>query len=227
MNLLVLGRGKTGRVVAEFANRRGHSVQVIGEEENRNASALTAPMLTQFDVVIDFTTPEAVVQNLRACLATGSRVVVGTTGWYDRLEEMRAICARRNAGLVWGANYSVGMQVVYRLAQELARLAGGFEIEISETHHVDKKDAPSGTALTLRRMIEEARPGVKVPINSERTGDLAGVHAVRARLGDDLIEIRHDALSRRSFAEGAVRAAEWLRGKTGFYEFREIFPQLE
>lgn len=226
MNLLVLGRGKTGRVVAEFANLRGHSVQVIGEEENRNASALTAPMLTRFDVVIDFTTPEAVLQNLRACLATGSRVVVGTTGWYGHLEEMRAICVRRNAGLVWGANYSVGMQVVYRLAQDLARLASGFKIEIAEIHHVDKRDAPSGTALTLQRVIEEARPGIKVPIASERIGDSAGTHSVRARLGDDLIEIRHDALSRRSFAHGAVCAAEWLRGKTGFYEFREIFPQL-
>jgi 4-hydroxy-tetrahydrodipicolinate reductase len=100
MIFLVLGRGKTGRVVADIASERGHSVRVIGEEENANASALTAPMLAQFDVVIDFTTPEAVIHNMRACLANGARMVVGTTGWYDRLSEIRAICERRNGALL-------------------------------------------------------------------------------------------------------------------------------
>ena len=95
MIFLVLGRGKTGQVVADVASQRGHSVRVIGEEENRNASALTAPMLAQFDAVIDFTTPEAVIPNMRACFANGARVVVGTTGWYDKLPEMQVICERR------------------------------------------------------------------------------------------------------------------------------------
>ena len=116
MIFLVLGRGKTGQVVADVAAQRGHSVRVIGEEENGNASALTAPMLAQFDAVIDFTTPQAVIPNMRACFANGARVVVGTTGWYDKLDEMRAICERRNGALLYGANFSVGVQVMYQLA---------------------------------------------------------------------------------------------------------------
>lgn len=226
MIFLVLGRGKTGQVVADVASHRGHSVRVIGEEENRNASALTAPMLAQFDAVLDFTTPQAVIPNMRACFANGARVVVGTTGWYDKLDEMRAICERRNAALLYGANFSVGVQVMYRLAKDLVPLVRGFELSISETHHEGKIDAPSGTALALKQVLLEVDPALKVEIVSHREGQAVGTHTVTARLGDDVIEISHEALSRRSFAEGAVRAAEWLCGKTGCYDFSEIYPQL-
>ncbi len=226
MIFLVLGRGKTGQVVADVASQRGHSVRVIGEEENRNASALTAPMLAQFDAVLDFTTPQAVIPNMRACFANGARVVVGTTGWYDKLDEMRAMCERRNAALLYGANFSVGVQVMYRLAKDLVPLVRGFELSISETHHEGKLDAPSGTALALKQALLEVDPALKVEIVSHREGQAVGTHTVAARLGDDVIEIRHEALSRRSFAEGAVRAAEWLCGKTGCYDFSEIYPQL-
>jgi 4-hydroxy-tetrahydrodipicolinate reductase len=226
MIFLVLGRGKTGQMVADVASQRGHSVRVIGEEENTNASALTAPMLAQFDAVIDFTTPQAAVSNMRACLANGARVVVGTTGWYDKLAEMRAICERRNAALLYGANFSVGVQAMYRLVRELVPLVRGYQITIDETHHASKKDAPSGTALALKQALLEADPALKIEIVSHREGEVVGTHTVSARLGDDLIQIRHEAFSRRSFAEGAIRAAEWLYGKTGCYDFREIYPQL-
>jgi 4-hydroxy-tetrahydrodipicolinate reductase len=226
MIFLVLGRGKTGQVVADVASQRGHSVRVIGEEENANASALTAPMLAQFDVVIDFTTPQAVIPNMRACLANGASVVVGTTGWYDKLNEMRAICERRNAALVYGANFSIGVQVLYRLARDLVPLVHGYEISISETHHEGKKDAPSGTALALKQTLLEVDSALKVDIVSHREGEAVGIHTITARQNDDVIQIRHEALSRRSFAEGAVRAAEWLCGKKGCYDFREIYPRL-
>jgi 4-hydroxy-tetrahydrodipicolinate reductase len=226
MIFLVLGRGKTGSVVADVAAQRGHSVRVIGEEENPNASALTGPMLAQFDTVIDFTTPQAVIPNMRACLANGARVVVGTTGWYDKLGEIRAICERRNGGLLYGASFSVGVQVMYRLVQQLLPMVPGFEIGISETHHESKKDKPSGTALTLRRALLEVDPALNVEIVSHRQGEAVGIHTVTARLGDDVIQIRHESLSRRSFAEGAVQAAEWLCGKTGCFDFRDIYPQL-
>jgi 4-hydroxy-tetrahydrodipicolinate reductase len=226
MIFLVLGRGKTGQVVADVASQRGHSVRVIGEEENPNASALTAPMLAQFDAIIDFTTPQAVIPNMRACFANGARVVVGTTGWYDRLDEMRAICERRNAALLYGANFSVGIQVMYRLAKYLVPLVRGFELSISETHHQGKIDAPSGTALALKQALLQVDPALKVEIVSHRQGEAVGTHTLSAKLGDDVIELRHEALSRRSFAEGAVRAAEWLCGKTGCYDFSEIYPQL-
>jgi 4-hydroxy-tetrahydrodipicolinate reductase len=226
MIFLVLGRGKTGKVVADVASQRGHSVRVIGEEENANASALTAPMLAQFDAVIDFTTPQAVIPNMRACFANRARVVVGTTGWYDRLDEMRAICERRNAALLYGANFSVGVQVMYRLARQLVPLVHGYEISISETHHESKKDAPSGTALALKQALLEVDSTLKIQIVSHREGEAVGTHTITARLGDDVVELRHEAISRRSFAEGAVRAAEWLCGKTGCYDFKEIYPQL-
>jgi 4-hydroxy-tetrahydrodipicolinate reductase len=226
MLLLVLGRGRTGSLVSDVARDRGHSVRVIGEEENKDASALTAPMLAQFDAVIDFTTPEAVIYNLRACLSNGARVVVGTTGWYEKLDEMRAICERRNAGLVYGANFSIGVQIVYRLAAELAQLAQGFNIEVSETHHAGKKDAPSGTALVLKNVLETTNPALHVEVHSHRKGDSIGTHTITASSAGEVIEIKHEAFSRRSFAEGAVRAAEWLAGRAGCYEFSEIYLQL-
>jgi 4-hydroxy-tetrahydrodipicolinate reductase len=226
MIFLVLGRGKTGSVVANVASERGHSVRVIGEEENADASALTGPMLAQFDVVIDFTTPQAVIANMRACLANGARVVVGTTGWYEKLSEVRVICERRNGGLLYGANFSVGMQAMYRLAAALVPAVPGFEISISEIHHVGKKDVHSGTALALRQALLDADPSLVIEIVSDRQGDAVGTHVITARLGDDVIDIRHESLSRRSFAEGAVRAAEWLAGRTGCYDFKEIYPQL-
>jgi 4-hydroxy-tetrahydrodipicolinate reductase len=227
MIFLVLGRGKTGRVVADVASQRGHSVRVIGEEENTNASALTAPMLAQFDAVIDFTTPQAVIANIRACLANGARVVVGTTGWYDKLDELRAICERRNGALLYGANFSVGIQVMYRLARQLVPLVHGYEISISETHHQGKTDAPSGTALALKQALLEVDPALKVEIVSHREGEAVGTHTITAKLGDDVIQVGHEALSRRVFAEGAIRAAEWLCGKRGCYDFQQIYPQLQ
>jgi 4-hydroxy-tetrahydrodipicolinate reductase len=221
---LVLGRGKTGSVVADVAHEHGHSVRVIGEEENRNAAALTPPMLTHFDAVIDFTTPEAVIPNLKACLAAGARVVVGTTGWYDKLDDMRALADKRNAGLLYGTNFSIGVQVLLRLTHELAMTAKGYRFSIRETHHATKLDKPSGTALSIRQALLSADPSIQVEIDSFREGDAAGLHVIEARSDNDLLEIRHEAFSRRGFAEGAVRAAEWLAGRTGCYEFSSVFP---
>jgi 4-hydroxy-tetrahydrodipicolinate reductase len=223
---LVLGRGKTGSVVADVAHEHGHSVRVIGEEENRNASALTPPMLTHFDVVIDFTTPDAVIPNLRACLSAGARVVVGTTGWYGRLEEMRTLAEKRNAALLYGTNFSIGVQALLRLTRELALTAKGYQFSIRETHHATKLDKPSGTALSMQQALLDGNPSIQVEITSVREGDHAGMHVVEARSENDLIEVRHESFSRRGFAEGAIQAAEWLAGRTGCYEFSKIFPQV-
>ena len=226
MLFLVLGRGKTGSIVAEVAKERGHGVRVLGEEENGNASALTAPFLAGFDVVIDFTTPEAVVSNLRACLANGARVVVGTTGWYAHLNDMRELARRKGAGFLYGTNFSVGVQAMLRVARELALAAPDYRFHITETHHISKKDAPSGTALSIKQVLESANPALKVDITSKREGDASGIHTIEARSQNDLIELKHEAFSRRGFAEGAVRAAEWLAGKTGVWEFSEIAGKL-
>ena len=226
MLFLVLGRGKTGSLVAEVAHQRGHGVRVVGEEENRNAAALTGPFLAGFDAVIDFTTPEAVIGNMRACLANGAHMVVGTTGWYDRLADMRALAERRGAGFLYGTNFSVGVQAFFRLARELAKIAPDAQFSITETHHTDKKDAPSGTAVSLRQVLQGVYPDRNIEIVSKREGDSVGVHVFEARTQSDVLELKHEALSRRGFALGAVRAAEWIAGKTGVWEFNSIADQL-
>lgn len=225
MLVLVLGKGKTGSLVAEVARERGHGVRALDITENQQASALTAPNLAGVDVVIDFTTPDAAVENIRAVLALGCRIVVGTTGWYAHLPELKAIAERRNGGLLYGTNFSIGVQKLFRLTAELARIEG-YKFAISETHHTSKLDAPSGTAITLKQIIHSIQPGIDVPIESHRVGDANGEHIVTAKSEYDELVLRHDAHSRRGFAVGAVRAAEWLNGKSGVWEFREIFDQL-
>jgi 4-hydroxy-tetrahydrodipicolinate reductase len=225
MLFLVLGKGKTGSLVAEVARERGHGVRALDINENQHASALTAPNLAGVEVVIDFTAPEAAVENMRAVLALGCRIVVGTTGWYAQLNEMKALAHRRGGGLLYGTNFSIGVQKLFRLTAELAQL-DGYQFAVSETHHTSKLDAPSGTALTLKEIIQSVRPGIEVPITSHRVGDANGEHIVTASSEHDMLELRHDAHSRRGFALGAVRGAEWLADKSGTWEFREIFDQL-
>jgi 4-hydroxy-tetrahydrodipicolinate reductase len=225
MLILVLGKGKTGSLVAEVARERGHGVRALDINENQRASALTGPSLAGVDVIVDFTAPEAAVENMRAVLSLGGRIVVGTTGWYDKLEDMKALAAKRGGGLLYGTNFSIGVQKLFRLTAELARLEG-YEFSITETHHITKLDAPSGTAVTLKQIVQAAQPGVEIPVTSHRIGDAKGEHTVTAKSDVDVLEIRHDAFSRRGFALGAVRAAEWLNGKSGAWEFREIFDQL-
>ncbi|MGA2809503.1 MAG: dihydrodipicolinate reductase C-terminal domain-containing protein [Terracidiphilus sp.] len=225
MVFLVLGKGKTGSLVAEVARERGHGVRALDITENEHASALTAPNLAGVDVVIDFTAPEAALENMRAVLSLGCRIVVGTTGWYAHLEEMKTLAERRNGGLLYGTNFSMGVQKLFRLTNELARL-DGYTFSVDETHHTSKLDAPSGTAITLKDIIQAARPGAPVEITSHRVGDAKGEHIVTASSETDTLEIRHDAHSRRGFAQGAVRGAEWLAGKSGVWEFRDIFDQL-
>jgi 4-hydroxy-tetrahydrodipicolinate reductase len=224
MLLLVLGKGKTGSIVAQVARERGHSVRVM-DRENSGGSALTAPLLAQVDVVIDFTNAEAAVENMRSCLALGARIVVGTTGWYDRLNEMKALAIRREGGLVFGTNFSLSVQEMFKMTGELARLKG-YAFDIEETHHTSKLDAPSGTALTLKEILVAGQPDAKVEITSKREGDARGLHVVTARSANDVITLRHEAFDRRGFAEGAVLAAEWLSGKSGVWDFREIFEKI-
>lgn len=227
MLFLVLGKGKTGSLVAEIARERGHGIRALDIQENQNASALTAPTLAGVDAVIDFTSPEAAVENMRAVLALGGRIVVGTTGWYQHIPAMRELAVRRGGSLLYGSNFSIGVQKLFRLTAELAKL-DGYTFSITETHHVTKLDAPSGTAVTLKEIIQSAHPGTDVEVTSHRVGDAKGEHVVIARNDIDELELRHNAASRRGFALGAVRAAEWLASQkqSGAWDFREIFEQL-
>jgi 4-hydroxy-tetrahydrodipicolinate reductase len=229
MRILVLGQGKTGKVVAEVAAQRGHSVSGLDMLENAGATALTPPFVAGFDVAIDFTTPEAAVQNIRAVLATGGKIVVGTTGWYDNLADVRGLAERKGAGLLYGTNYSIGVQVMLKLAEQMgASLArAGYRFSVVETHHVTKLDKPSGTAISIAEMVERgAGKKIAVPIESVREGDAKGTHVLEAVSEADRVVLTHEAFSRRGFAEGAVRAAEWLAGRTGCYDFRDVWEKL-
>ena len=176
MRILVLGQGKTGKLVAEVAAERGHSVHVLDAKENTDASALTPPFVAGFDVVIDFTTPEAVVQNMRACLATGAKMVVGTTGWYDSWPTCAELAERKQAGLLYGTNFSVGVQVMLQLAAKMGESLkdAGYKFSIEETHHVTKLDSPSGTAITLAEMVKRATGVEDVPIECASRGRCDG-----------------------------------------------------
>jgi 4-hydroxy-tetrahydrodipicolinate reductase len=225
MLLLVLGKGKTGGLVAQVARERGHSVRVLDFRENSGASALTAPTLAHVDVVVDFTNPEAAVENMRACLALGARIVVGTTGWYSRLDEMKAVATKRGGALLYSSNFSLSVQELFKMTADLARLKG-YSFHIEETHHTTKLDAPSGTALTLKQILLAGQPEAQVDVAYKREGDASGEHVVTAQGEYDLIAVRHEAFNRRGFAEGAVRAAEWLQGKSGAWDFQEVFEQV-
>ena len=234
MRILILGAGKTGRLIAEVASERSHTVRVLASSENSNASALTPTFLKDFDVAIDFTTPTAVVANMRACLPNGVRMVIGTTGWYGHLPELRAIAQQHNTALLYGTNFSIGMQMMLKLAKEMTSTLkdAGYTFTISETHHVSKLDAPSGTALTLRDAVlatighQERGLHDEIPITANRTGAVEGVHSLIATGTCDRLILTHESKSRRPFAEGAVRAAEWLSTHTGVHDFHEVFTQL-
>ncbi|MGA7293595.1 MAG: 4-hydroxy-tetrahydrodipicolinate reductase [Terriglobales bacterium] len=230
MHLLILGRGKTGTLVAEVARSRRHHVHILSAAENAGACALTPDALSAIDVVIDFTTPAAAVPNAEACIQARKNVVVGTTGWYADLPRLRDLVLYGKTGFLYGSNFSIGMNMFFEIASGAgAALKYGYSGQIFERHHEQKKDAPSGTALTIQKIVHEAggQPeGGEIEIVSFREGDAVGMHELVFNSPSDRIYLCHDAKSRQGFAEGAVRAAEWLAGKTGFFEFRNVWREL-
>jgi 4-hydroxy-tetrahydrodipicolinate reductase len=226
MKLLVLGCGKTGSLVAEVARQRGHEVQSLASQENADGRGLTLELLRRIDAVIDFTTPHAVVPNIIRCAEAGVPIVVGTTGWYQHLEKVRQLIGERKGAFLYGSNFSVGMNFFFKAMRAIAPiLKQAYRANIVERHHVHKKDKPSGTAVTLQKILE-SESGAQIEIASVREGDTVGMHMVMLDSANDTILLTHDAKSRMGFAEGAVRAAEWIKGKTGFWEFPEIVGDL-
>ena len=226
MNLLLLGHGKTGSLVSEVASHRHHHVRVLRSAENPRGTALVADNLRNVDVVIDFTTPSSVMENIAACARAGKDLVVGTTGWHDRMTEVRDLVSSSGIGMVFAANFSVGINLFFDIARAAsAALKQQYFGQIFERHHVHKKDAPSGTAVALQRVIKDSC-GQDLEIVSFREGDVVGMHEIVLDSLCDSIYLCHDAKSRRGFAEGAVRAAEWIPGKKGLYDFRDVWREL-
>jgi len=227
MKFILTGAGKTGALVAEIATMRGHTVEIIEVNENRNGVALTKSRLAGVDAVIDFTTPDAVMANIDATIRAGVNLVVGTTGWYAEMPHVRNQVERSNTGFIWASNFSIGVNLFFAIVREGAKaLKYGYEARITETHHIHKLDAPSGTAVSLAKTLETFG-GKKAPIASIREGEVVGTHSIQLNSAADAITLTHEAHNRRGFAEGAVRAAEWVKGKRGFYEFQEVFSELK
>ncbi len=222
----MLGRGKTGSLVAEVARSRRHHVRVLSAAENAGASALTPDALAAIDAVIDFTTPAAVVANAEACILAKKNLVVGTTGWYDQLPRLHEMVLSAKTGFLYGSNFSIGVNLFFEIvATAGAALKYDYSGQIFERHHAQKKDAPSGTAITIQKIVYESG-GQEIEIVSFREGDAVGMHEVVFNSSGDRIYLCHDAKSRQGYAEGAVRAAEWLAAKTGFFEFRNVWREL-
>ena len=238
-----------GREIETILRERGHEVALIIDMDN--AAELDAAHLRGIDVALEFTTPATAYGNIRTCIECGTAVVSGTTGWTDRLAELQALCRERGGALFYASNYCLGVNLMFRLNRQLAEMmnrVGGYEVRIEEVHHTQKKDAPSGTAITLAEGIidrldtkqgwvnyapgiehaanrverSEDTPADSVEIRSVREGAVPGIHTVSYESEDDLLEIRHTIKNRRTLAAGAVVAAEFLCGKRGVFGMDDL-----
>ncbi len=222
MKIALLGYGKMGQMVEAAATRRGVEVACVIDP-----LVGTRGRFEDADVCVDFSEPAAVVGNVEMVAAAGLAMVVGTTGWYDRIEEVRRVVDEKQIGFVYGSNFSVGVNLMFKIARYSARLFSRFashEPFIAEAHHQFKKDAPSGTAIFLKREVE-AEYGRDVPTASLRAGFIPGTHTIGFDSEADTLALTHTARSRAGFADGAVIAAEWIKGRRGFYEFSEIIDE--
>lgn len=246
LNLALVGYGKMGRALREAARTRGHNVVACIDPSASGAggSELEGRLLDPADVVLEFTTPGAAPGNLRVLLAAGRKVVCGTTGWSEKLPEIQALAADGGGALLWGPNFSVGVQILFRIvarAAEWFARGGGFEPYLVEEHHRMKKDAPSGSAQRLGDILLQATPGKTrlapapareaipddtIPVAWIRAGEIPGTHLVGWDGPGETVEIVHRARDRGVFAHGALLAAEWLAGKQGFYSIDEWVAEL-
>lgn len=235
LKIALYGYGKMGKAIEEAALAHGH--QVVLRVDQHNAG--TPP--GEADVAIEFSKPTTTLANMRLCMEHHVPVVVGTTGWYDRMNDVRTMVAQLSGALLWASNFSIGVNLFFKLNEQLARLMKGhanYAASVEETHHVHKLDAPSGTAITLAKDLlacnnrytgwalqtmhdQVAGPG-QLPITSHRIDEVPGTHAVQWRSEEDRITITHEAFGRQGFATGAVVAAEWLKGRTGLFTLDDV-----
>jgi 4-hydroxy-tetrahydrodipicolinate reductase len=235
MKIALIGYGKMGHAIEEIAVARGH--EVVLKVNIENVEDNTVDNIRKADAAIEFTGPHSAYDNIIRCLDAGVPVVSGSTGWLDKLEAVRQYCRRQQGGFLYASNFSVGVNIFFEVNRRLAALMTShpeYEVRITEIHHTEKKDAPSGTAISLAEQILEKIPRKKEWVNhlsdnldeleilSQRTDPAPGTHRVEYRSGIDTIEITHTAHNRRGFAMGAVLAAEYLRGKKGIFQMSDV-----
>ena len=223
--IAVIGDGKMGQAIRQLALEKGWKVTaVVGERESRKGAGINASSLGDPEVAVEFTQPEAAVANVTATLKARIPIVVGTTGWYDSLADVTRIAKETDTPLLWSPNFSLGVNAMIELARHAGTLMRGlddFDAHIVETHHSRKKDAPSGTALAIGKAASDAleRP---IPITSVRMGSVPGTHELVLDGLFEQLSITHVARDRRVFAEGALKAADWLVGKKGVFTMRDV-----
>ena len=241
MNIALIGYGKMGREIERIAKDRGvHVTATFDIADNQDGAGLTKDALKGVDVCIDFSSPESVVDNIRSVAASGKNIVVGTTGWHDKLDEVKGIVKSTKIGLLHSSNFSLGVNIFLQIVMDASRLFDKYniyDVAVHEVHHTAKLDAPSGTALSIgaavlkefRRKSEifsEASHGKINPhqlhVSSTRLGSTVGKHTVTFDSEADTIELVHSAKNRAGFALGAVVAAEWLKGKKGIFTMRDM-----
>ncbi|MGN0007888.1 MAG: 4-hydroxy-tetrahydrodipicolinate reductase [Alistipes sp.] len=236
MKVAIIGYGKMGHEIERVLLSRGHSVNLIIDQNN--AADLCADRLRDVDVAIEFTTPSTAYDNIRTCIEAGTAIVSGTTGWTQRLPELQALCRAKGGAMIYSSNYSLGVNIAFAINRRLAELMNRFadyDVSIEEVHHIHKKDAPSGTAITLADDIVarlDRKDGwvngptdddAKIEIASVREGEVAGIHTVTYDSADDTLSLRHSLKSRRALATGAVIAAEFVCGRSGVFTMEDLF----
>jgi 4-hydroxy-tetrahydrodipicolinate reductase len=245
MKIALLGYGKMGKMIESIAIDRGHEIVLIIDQNN--ADELTTEQLKKADVAIEFSTPDAVLNNISACINANTPIIVGTTGWYGHLQEVKNNCLEADAAVMYGSNFSVGVNIFFQISQQAAKMmnkfADQYDVALEEIHHIHKLDSPSGTAITIAEDIiqefETKKEWVDVNpteaidvtllkpehliITSYREGEVPGTHSVIYDSDVDRIELKHEAHGRQGFALGAVIAAEWLANKKGFYSVKDMY----
>jgi 4-hydroxy-tetrahydrodipicolinate reductase len=229
MKIALIGYGAMGKLIHALAENKNHEIAVIIDESDADLSAEElAGKLEGVNAAIDFSVAEAVERNIRACLAANVPLVEGTTGWNAQKEAIKDLVESSNGAFVFGANFSVGVNLFYRIADFAAALFAKFpdyETFIEERHHSRKRDAPSGTALKLRDIVAE-HIKKDFSVSATRAGNIPGTHTVGFDGAADTVELTHPARSREGFAAGALLAAEWIAGKKGFYEFTDVMDGI-
>lgn len=233
--MALIGYGKMGKAIEAIAVERGH--EIVLKITHENAGIMTADNLRLADVAIEFTGPESAVNNIKNCLQAGVPVVCGSTGWLQNWEAVRQYALEKNGTLLYASNFSIGVNLFFDLNRHLAKLMAGYkeyDVKMEEIHHTQKKDAPSGTAITLAEQIlesftsktnwvnKEAQQNNELEIISSRTDPAPGTHKVKYTSAIDDIEIIHTAHSRKGFATGAVAAAEFIKNKKGIFTMQNV-----
>jgi len=228
MKIALIGYGAMGKLIERLAVEKGHEIAVVVDDADAGLTAAElAEKLRGVDAAIDFTVADAARRNVEACVTAGVPLVEGTTGWYGQRAEIESVVKDGNGAFVFGANFSIGVNLFYRIADFAAELFAKFpeyEAFIEEQHHSRKKDAPSGTALKIKDVVSKH---IEVgDIAATRAGNIPGTHTIGFDGPADQITLTHTARSREGFAIGAIMAAEWVVGKTGFYEFGDVMDEI-